>query len=157
MAFSGLYLGLRPAATLSVLIFQRHLWFLRFYFFFSSSVCPLFLSNNNLLDNSKNLRDFQSPMSILPDELWSKILELGTSTSRLSCRDLCSVSIASRRLRRLSGDPSLWATLLSFDFPSPSSSSSSSSSEPPSKSLYKLRYHFLLNELFGKSLIVREF
>ncbi|XP_020253588.1 F-box protein SKIP24 isoform X3 [Asparagus officinalis] len=47
-------------------------------------------------------------MSILPDELWTRIMELGTSSSQLSYRDLCSISISCRRLRRLSDDPILW-------------------------------------------------
>ncbi|ONK77932.1 uncharacterized protein A4U43_C02F12450 [Asparagus officinalis] len=76
-------------------------------------------------------------MSILPDELWTRIMELGTSSSQLSYRDLCSISISCRRLRRLSDDPILWSNLLSLDFPS---SSSSSSSDSPLKSLYKLRF-----------------
>ncbi|KAJ6806399.1 F-box protein SKIP24 isoform X1 [Iris pallida] len=76
------------------------------------------------------------PMSALPDELWHRILNQGVRSSVLTHRDLCSVSIAGRRLRRLSGDPSLWSSLLSRDFPSPSPPSS----DLPSKSLYKTRF-----------------
>lgn len=72
----------------------------------------------------------------IPDEIWSKILVLGVTKSLINYRDLCSLSITSRRLRRLSGHPSLWSTLISLDFPN----SSSSNSDPPSKSLYKLRF-----------------
>ncbi|KAJ3703107.1 hypothetical protein LUZ61_006812 [Rhynchospora tenuis] len=71
-------------------------------------------------------------MAILPDEIWQRILEIGAETCRLEYRDLCCLSIASRRLNRLSLDPTLWAILLARDFPSPSL--------PPSKSLYKTMY-----------------
>ncbi|WJX67575.1 hypothetical protein P8452_52031 [Trifolium repens] len=70
-------------------------------------------------------------MSSLPDELWSRILEIGIEKTSLSYKDLCCICISCRLLHRLSSDDSLWNRLLSSDFP-PSSSSSS-------KSLYKLR------------------
>ncbi|KAJ4750992.1 F-box protein SKIP24 [Rhynchospora pubera] len=71
-------------------------------------------------------------MAMLPDEIWQRILESGAETCRLDYRDLCCLSIASRRLNRLSLDPTLWAILLARDFPSPTS--------PPSKSLFKTMY-----------------
>ncbi|KAJ3669013.1 hypothetical protein LUZ60_010963 [Juncus effusus] len=74
-------------------------------------------------------------MAILPDELWYRILEAGTETSKLGYRDLCCLAIASRRLNRLSLDPASWSTLLARDF-----SSSSSPSQYPSKSLYKTMF-----------------
>lgn len=76
-------------------------------------------------------------MSFFPDEMWNKILEMGVSTHTLSCRDLCSISITSRRHNRLSGDPSLWSILVTLDFPQESQTNSSS---PPSKSLYKIMF-----------------
>ncbi|XP_039132754.1 F-box protein SKIP24 isoform X1 [Dioscorea cayenensis subsp. rotundata] len=75
-------------------------------------------------------------MSILPDELWSRILELGAKTSRLDYRDLCSIAIVSRRFSYLSSDPALWSILLALDFPQ----SSSSPSTLPPKSTYKIRF-----------------
>jgi len=74
-------------------------------------------------------------MPSLPDELWSKILEIGIKKSSLSYKDLCCISISCHLLHRLSSDDSLWNRLLSSDFPVSASYSSSSSS----KSLYKLR------------------
>lgn len=76
-------------------------------------------------------------MSILPDEIWSRILEIGTETSRLGYRDLCCLAISCRRLRRLSHDHALWTTLLAIDFPQVNPSSLP---QTPSKSLYKTRY-----------------
>ncbi|OAY76402.1 F-box protein SKIP24 isoform X2 [Ananas comosus] len=72
-------------------------------------------------------------MSTLPDEVWLRILELGAASSILGYRDLCRVAIASRRLNRLSQEPSLWGALLALDFPF-------SGSETPSKSLYKIKF-----------------
>ncbi|KAB2048414.1 hypothetical protein ES319_A13G112100v1 [Gossypium barbadense] len=70
----------------------------------------------------------------LPDELWRKILEIGIKASNFSFKDLCCVSICSRRLHRLSNDDLLWSHLISVDFPNQTSSSSSA------KSLYKIRF-----------------
>ncbi|KAG0459475.1 hypothetical protein HPP92_022603 [Vanilla planifolia] len=74
-------------------------------------------------------------MSFIPDELWSKILEMGVATARLSCRDLCCIAITCRRLNLLSNEPRLWYILLSLDFPLPNSTSSM-----PSKSVYRTRF-----------------
>lgn len=70
----------------------------------------------------------------LPDELWRKILEIGIKASNFTFKDLCCVSICSRRLHRLSNDDLLWSHLISVDFPNQTSSSSSA------KSLYKIRF-----------------
>ncbi|KAK9986911.1 hypothetical protein SO802_031862 [Lithocarpus litseifolius] len=80
--------------------------------------------------------------SFLPDELWRRILEIGIKTSGFRYKDLCSISISCRRLRRLSNENSLWSHLLSSDFPTFSSSSSSSSSTTKSstKTLYRERF-----------------
>lgn len=80
-----------------------------------------------------------SSMSLLPDELWRRILEIGVQSGGFSYKDLCCLSISCRRFHRLSDEDLLWSHLLSADFPS-SSSSSAPSSNP--KSLYKLRYRF---------------
>lgn len=76
-------------------------------------------------------------MSELPDELWRQILEIGVNSHGLNYKDLCCVSISSRRLRRLSDDDCFWSHLLSSDYPSSSSSFPSSASS--AKSLYKIR------------------
>ncbi|KAL5547035.1 hypothetical protein UlMin_006722, partial [Ulmus minor] len=75
-------------------------------------------------------------MSILPDELWRRILEIGVQTRGFTYKDLCCLSISSRRLRRLSEDDHLWSHLLSSDFPPNSTPFPSKSS----KAVYKLRF-----------------
>ncbi|KAL6272183.1 hypothetical protein ACE6H2_022875 [Prunus campanulata] len=82
-------------------------------------------------------------MSALPEELWRRILEIGVQRRGFSYKDLCCLSISSRRLHRLSDEDFLWSHLLSSDFPpffSPSSSSITSAHSSTCKSLYKLRY-----------------
>ncbi|KAG2689922.1 hypothetical protein I3760_09G162900 [Carya illinoinensis] len=83
-------------------------------------------------------------MSILPDELWRRILELGITSRCFTYKDLCCISISCRRLLRISDEDWLWSRLLFFDFPSdhrdPPSSSFPSSSLNNSKSLYRSRY-----------------
>ncbi|XP_058750631.1 F-box protein SKIP24 [Vicia villosa] len=79
-------------------------------------------------------------MASLPDELWSRILEIGIGNSTLTYKDLCCISITSRLLHRLSSQHSLWNRLLSSDFPLSLSSPIPSSSSSSSKSLYKLRF-----------------
>uniref|UniRef100_A0A5B7BTD2 Putative F-box family protein isoform 1 n=1 Tax=Davidia involucrata TaxID=16924 RepID=A0A5B7BTD2_DAVIN len=82
-------------------------------------------------------------MSILPDELWRRILEIGIETSNLlNYKDLCCLSIASRRLYRLSNEDALWSAILSSDFPpqKDSSHSSASSTNSSSKTLYKIKF-----------------
>lgn len=84
--------------------------------------------------------EIEREMSILPDEIWCRILEMGAETSRLSYRDICCISITCRRLHRLSDDHLIWATLLALDFPSlPFSPHNNHSSTSP-KSLYKTRF-----------------
>ncbi|XP_024191235.1 F-box protein SKIP24 isoform X1 [Rosa chinensis] len=73
-------------------------------------------------------------MSVLPDELWRRVFEIGG----FSYKDLCCVSITCKRFRRLSDEDHLWSHLLSSDFPLVASHPSSSSVS--SKSLYKLRF-----------------
>ncbi|CAA7053307.1 unnamed protein product [Microthlaspi erraticum] len=75
----------------------------------------------------------------IPDELWRKILEIGVKSSTFSYKDLCCISISSRRLCRLSCDDSLWLLLLFHDFPS-HIDSSSSSSQSPTKFIYRTRF-----------------
>ncbi|KAG6642790.1 hypothetical protein CIPAW_09G165300 [Carya illinoinensis] len=57
-------------------------------------------------------------MSILPDELWRRILELGITSRCFTYKDLCCISISCRRLLRISDEDWLWSRLLFFDFPS---------------------------------------
>lgn len=91
-------------------------------------------------------------MSVLPDELWRRVLELGVQICGFTYKDLCRISITSRRLHRLSNENLFWNSLLSSDFPltltstpnpllnsSFSSSTSLSSSSSSCKSLYKFR------------------
>ncbi|PKI34958.1 F-box protein SKIP24 [Punica granatum] len=86
-------------------------------------------------------------MSTLPDELWRLILDIGVRSPNptLTYRDLCCLSISSRRFHRLSSEDSLWSRLLSSDFPPPPPSSSApstaaSSLPPSSQSLYRIRF-----------------
>ncbi|XP_023645575.1 F-box protein SKIP24 isoform X2 [Capsella rubella] len=74
----------------------------------------------------------------IPDELWRRILEVGVKSSSFSYKDLCCISISSRRLRRLSSDDSLWDLLLFHDFPTPTISASSS--QLPTKFIYRTRF-----------------
>jgi hypothetical protein len=83
-------------------------------------------------------------MSILPDELWRRILELGIKRGGFTYKDLCCISISCRLLHRLSGEEALWSHLLLSDFTSASSSSSSSSPVKP-KSLYRNRWILIVS------------
>ncbi|KAI3444194.1 hypothetical protein Pfo_000859 [Paulownia fortunei] len=96
-------------------------------------------------------------MSVLPDELWRRIMEIGIETKTLDHKNLCCLSITCRRLRRLAADDSLWSPLLLSDFPSSrdelnlcnhdnnikdrsNNYTSSSTANGKLKSLYKIRY-----------------
>ncbi|XP_043696726.1 F-box protein SKIP24 [Telopea speciosissima] len=77
-------------------------------------------------------------MSVLPDEIWRRILEMGIENSKLDYKDLCCISISCRRLSRLSGEDALWSTLISLDFPQRTDGASRSMSlYSNSKTLYK--------------------
>ncbi|KAG8372305.1 hypothetical protein BUALT_Bualt12G0052400 [Buddleja alternifolia] len=90
--------------------------------------------------------------SVLPDELWSTIMEIGIETKSLDHKAICRLSTACRRFRRLAGDDSVWSLLvLHSDFPyfgndldlseiNCDSSSSSSDNISKFKSLFKIRY-----------------
>ncbi|XP_052172897.1 F-box protein SKIP24-like isoform X5 [Diospyros lotus] len=98
------------------------------------TICPYRFDNfmNKLIE-----------MADLPDELWRRILEIGVveTPNLLGYKDLCCLSITCRRLRRLSGDDSLWSSLFSSDFPL---SSSHRRNSPPnsssSKTLYRISF-----------------
>ncbi|XP_057787203.1 F-box protein SKIP24 [Salvia miltiorrhiza] len=96
-------------------------------------------------------------MSVLPDELWRSIMEIGIQTKTLDYKNLCCLSITCRRLRRLAAEDSLWSHLLLSDFPSTKNNSnsgdgdrkigtrdnsytSSSNSSSMAKYLYQIRY-----------------
>ncbi|KAG8372304.1 hypothetical protein BUALT_Bualt12G0052300 [Buddleja alternifolia] len=90
-------------------------------------------------------------MSVLPDELWRRIMEIGIGTKSVDYKGICCLSITCRRLRRLAGDDSLWSPLLHSDFRSSSNDFNSSSNDNRNcnsdssvngkfKSLYKIRY-----------------
>ncbi|KAK4482149.1 hypothetical protein RD792_009290 [Penstemon davidsonii] len=57
-------------------------------------------------------------MSVLPDEMWIRILENGIESKTLDYRSLCCLSISCRRLRMLAVEDSLWSNFLLTDFPS---------------------------------------
>ncbi|KAG2305458.1 hypothetical protein Bca52824_034109 [Brassica carinata] len=77
----------------------------------------------------------------IPEELWRKILEIGVKSSTFSYKDLCCISISSRRLCRLSSEDSLWSFLLVVDFPTQiDSTTSSSSPQSPTKFIYRTRF-----------------
>ncbi|KAL5706076.1 hypothetical protein ACHQM5_024285 [Ranunculus cassubicifolius] len=77
-------------------------------------------------------------MASLPDEIWLQILTLGTLNSKLTYKDLCCISISSKRLTKLSNENSLWHTLLLQDFPNSQSNLNQSSHNL--KSLYKYKF-----------------
>ncbi|XP_078437663.1 F-box family protein [Wolffia australiana] len=77
-------------------------------------------------------------MGNLPDELWSRIMEIGIRSSVLGFRELCCLSISCRRLHRLSAEDDLWSVLLAEDFPQDGSSSLGLYSDP--KSSYKAKF-----------------
>ncbi|KAL6519607.1 hypothetical protein OROMI_032883 [Orobanche minor] len=92
-------------------------------------------------------------MSVLPDELWTRIIEIGIGSKILDYKNLCCLSITCRRFRRLTTDDTLWSPLLLSDYPSSRddlslrninirniSYTSSSSANGNFKSLYKIRY-----------------
>ncbi|KAL9268599.1 F-box protein SKIP24-like protein [Drosera capensis] len=79
----------------------------------------------------------------LPDELWRRILELGTQRGTLTYRDLCCLSISARRMRRLSGEGSLWSILLASDFPNNSTAATTTKTTGANgswKTVYRIRY-----------------
>ncbi|KAK4743362.1 hypothetical protein SAY87_001363 [Trapa incisa] len=83
-------------------------------------------------------------MSILQDELWRFILEIGVRgpNPSLTYKELCCLAMTSRRFLRLASEDSLWTCILSSDFPpsSPSSSSSSALASSPARSIYQIRF-----------------
>ncbi|MED6218315.1 hypothetical protein PIB30_025719 [Stylosanthes scabra] len=79
-------------------------------------------------------------MSLLPDELWRRILEIGIENRSLGYKALCSISISCRRLHRLSAEDPLWNRLLSNDFPLYHNLTPSSLSSSSAKSIYKFRF-----------------
>lgn len=62
-------------------------------------------------------------------------MELGVEASSLTYKDICCLSMTSRRLNHLSKEDKIWSKLLSFDFPTHSSSSTSMI-----KSIYQTRF-----------------
>ncbi|CAI9096920.1 OLC1v1033183C1 [Oldenlandia corymbosa var. corymbosa] len=90
-------------------------------------------------------------ISIMPEELWIRILEIGicggggggTGGGCLNFRDLCSLSITCKRLNSLSNLNFLWSALLSADYNF--NTDSIGAAEPTSscssdKALYRIRY-----------------
>ncbi|PIA46685.1 hypothetical protein AQUCO_01500317v1 [Aquilegia coerulea] len=56
-------------------------------------------------------------MAALPDEIWREILQIGIKKSKLNYKDLCFISISSKRLNQLSNENTLWSSLLTLDYP----------------------------------------
>ncbi|KAG8372320.1 hypothetical protein BUALT_Bualt12G0053900 [Buddleja alternifolia] len=95
-------------------------------------------------------------MSMLPDDLWNRIMEIGIGTKSLDYKDICRLSVTCRGLRLLAGDDSVWSPLLLSDFASSSKDlnlikndgdcignnnrNSDSTVSAKFKSLYKIRY-----------------
>lgn len=80
-------------------------------------------------------------MSVLPDELWRRIFEIGIRCSKLTYRDLCCISISCRSLKTVASDDELWTALLFSDFPAKFQSSLSDFTSSPSfKTLYRDRF-----------------
>ncbi|XP_078152783.1 uncharacterized protein LOC144547971 [Carex rostrata] len=77
-------------------------------------------------------------MASLPDDIWHKILQIGTEEERLDHTDLCSLAIVNSHFDQLTQDPALWAPLLSRDFPS--FPSFFSFFQVPSKALYRRKH-----------------
>ncbi|KAL5547293.1 hypothetical protein UlMin_006980 [Ulmus minor] len=77
-------------------------------------------------------------MSTLPDELWKKILEIGVETRGFTHMELCSLSVTSCDLYRLSEDDHLWCHLLSTDFPDKSTHLPAESSKAANRSWFVL-------------------
>ncbi|XP_042004147.1 F-box protein SKIP24-like isoform X1 [Salvia splendens] len=76
-------------------------------------------------------------MSMLPDDLWRSIMQIGVETKTLDYKSLCCLSITCRRFRRLAFEDSLWSPLLLSDFPS---TTNNSISRGKAKNLYQIRY-----------------
>lgn len=79
----------------------------------------------------------------LPDELWTRIMEIGIQSKTLDSRNLCSISIACRRLRRLASQDPLWSLLLLSHFPSSGdnlTTNKQNNTTTTFKTLYKMRY-----------------
>ncbi|KAG8372313.1 hypothetical protein BUALT_Bualt12G0053200 [Buddleja alternifolia] len=95
-------------------------------------------------------------MSMLPDDLWNRIMEIGIGTKSLDYKDICRLSVTCRGLRLLAGDDSVWSPLLLSHFASSSKDlnlikndgdcignnnrNSDSTVSAKFKSLYKIRY-----------------
>lgn len=80
-------------------------------------------------------------MACLPDEVWTEALQAGVRAAVLDYRDLCSLSITSRTLNRLSSLACLWKPLFVRDFP-PKFTSATVSARPQLdfKAEYKARF-----------------
>jgi len=76
-------------------------------------------------------------MDTVPDEIWTRIFEIGIEQNILSYRDLSSIAISSRRLCRLSGQNGVWKLLWAKDFPS---EADSAAFHQKYKSIYRLKF-----------------
>ncbi|KAG8372312.1 hypothetical protein BUALT_Bualt12G0053100 [Buddleja alternifolia] len=97
-------------------------------------------------------------MSMLPDDLWNRIMEIGIGTKSLNYKDICRLSTTCRRLRRLADDNSVWSPLLLSGFPTSRmdlhlisiARNSDSTLNRKVKSLYKTRYFvYVLRPKYG--------
>ncbi|CAI9765723.1 unnamed protein product [Fraxinus pennsylvanica] len=79
-------------------------------------------------------------MSELPEDLWRRIMEIGVEKSVMDFEDLCRLSLTCKCLYKLSGEDSLWSSLLYRDFYYNEDDTIASKKE-----LYKLMYLELKN------------
>ncbi|KAG8372311.1 hypothetical protein BUALT_Bualt12G0053000 [Buddleja alternifolia] len=90
-------------------------------------------------------------LSVLPDDLWNRIMEIGIETKSLDHKDICRLSAACRRLRRLAGDDSVWLLLIHSGFPyfgndlDFSDIINCDNGGSKFKSLFKIRYRYKLS------------
>ncbi|KAG8372310.1 hypothetical protein BUALT_Bualt12G0052900 [Buddleja alternifolia] len=80
--------------------------------------------------------------SVLPDELWRRIMEIGIETESLDYKAICCLSATCRRLRRLADDDLIWLHLLLLsDFAYPGTDFNLSNFDTVKfKTIYKIRY-----------------
>ncbi|KAF5188250.1 F-box protein skip24 [Thalictrum thalictroides] len=77
-------------------------------------------------------------MAALPDEIWREILQIGIQKSKLNYKDLCFISISSKRLNKLSNESTLWSSLLTLDYPQ--TLHQTQSTTPFLKNIYKSKF-----------------
>ncbi|KAF9614176.1 hypothetical protein IFM89_015684 [Coptis chinensis] len=87
----------------------------------------------------------------IPDQIWTKILELGINKWILNHPDICSFSMSCKHFNNLSNQNTLWDSLLTLVFPDHTSSLSSQPLVQSSslKSVYKYQLGLKIAELLS--------